>query len=102
MKHYLITILFSLLLFPLNARAECNLKDDGDCCTKDTDCAAYFHPSLCAVMALNKVTIAKITEEQPKPASFCQGDIVQKLKADATSEKVICLNGACELDQDNG
>jgi hypothetical protein len=92
----------NLTLTTTSAFAACDMNDDGDCCVSDSDCGSYFHPALCAVVPLNKLTIARIEKEAPKAMKFCSADSQARLKSDAESKIPICLDGICEFKEDNG
>ena len=95
---YLLAALF-LLSLQSSAQAEC-MAERGNCCKETNDCTVIFHPAYCAIVSVNKKEAKK--QSETTQASFCQGDIVRKLKDGAKSEKPICFKGQCELDQDNG
>ena len=90
------------LIFPAALAAECPPEAAQNCCVKDSDCAAFFHPSYCAVVSLNKEEIKKLNQQKLKHADFCGADIVDKLRADIPYKRPICLKSRCEFQEDNG
>ena len=80
----------------------CDPENDGDCCIKDSDCAAFFNPSLCAVVPLNEVVAKSLSSKTIETADFCEAQTVERLKSNAKSKIPMCLNGACEFKEDNG
>ena len=94
--------IFLLLLSPRMLWAVCDPNDDGDCCKQDNDCGAFFHPALCAVIPLNKVTIAKLEKENLQRPDFCDQHISDQLRLDVATKKPKCFDYGCEFDEDNG
>jgi hypothetical protein len=92
---FLISPLPSLFLFAPLAFGECEPEQDGDCCTKDSDCIAYVYENLCAIMALNKIAVAKLERTPPTLLQMCTAEKLAKLRKEAAAKKPTCEDEVC-------
>jgi hypothetical protein len=96
MKQFLFALVLSI---PTATFADCNPEGDGDCCRKDSDCAAFFHPPICAIIPLNKTSIARFEKENLPLSDFCKG-LEGDLRKELPHKKAFCAEGTCELEGD--
>lgn len=99
MRLKLLLSVVSVIVFSLNAGAQCVPSDDGDCCEQDSDCGVYANEALCAVVPLNTTTIRRLSGQSQKRLASCKDDALKKIREEAANSDARCENGICVTDQ---
>lgn len=95
------SLLLYVLLFPQLVLADCDPKDEGDCCRKDADCIAYVYETLCSVIPLNRLAAEEMSKSQPPSMVSCSAEKIAQLKKDAQTRKVRCEESSCSWTEDS-
>jgi hypothetical protein len=83
-----------ILLVAGAAVADCDPRNHGDCCAKDLDCVAVANEAVCAVVALNRTTAAKLEKDRPPRSAPCDTAELERARVQA---EVRCIEHVCEL-----